>query len=174
VTEKNKSDEDTIQRLYESYKKELCAFLVGKYSLDFNQAEDIVQTAFVRLSEASSTTAVENPRALLYKICTNIVIDKIRHDRVRGKYIDDEADVEEPYTEIGPEDEIESRERLEIIADAIRKMPDKRRELLLMKGFDGLSYAEVARRAGLSETVVRKHISKALEDCYRALTLRKK
>jgi len=34
-----------------------------------------------------------------------------------------------------------------------------------MNRFDGLSYAEIARRVDLSETVVRKHVTKALIDC---------
>lgn len=38
-----------------------------------------------------------------------------------------------------------------------------------MNRFDGLSYAEIARRVDLSETVVRKHVTKALIDCQKAL-----
>ncbi len=38
-----------------------------------------------------------------------------------------------------------------------------------MHRFDNLSYAEIARSLDLSESVVRKHISKALADCQKAL-----
>ena len=39
----------------------------------------------------------------------------------------------------------------------------------MMNRFDGMSYAQIARTVGLSETVVRKHVAKALVDCQKAL-----
>ena len=169
MTDKNNSKEEIVQKLYLTYKKELCGFIVGKYSLDYSQAEDIIQTVFVRFTEFEPVDEIENPRAFLYKMCSNIAIDRLRHEKVKNKYFDTNSLYEEPYTEIGPEEEIESRQRLGLITKAMWAMPSKRRELLAMKGFDGLSYAEIARRVGLSETVVRKHISKALADCHKAL-----
>ena len=70
---------------------------------------------------------------------------------------------------LGPEREVEGKQRLGIISRALWGMPKKRRQLLMMSRFDGLSYAEIARQVGLSETVVRKHISNALADCHKAL-----
>lgn len=169
VSPKNKTNDETIQNLYLTYRKELCGFLIGKFFLDFTQAEDIVQSVFVRFTELESLGDITNARAYLYKMCSNIAIDRQRREKVKNKYLENEVTDEEPYTEIGPEEEIESRERLGIIARAIWGMPSKRRELLTMKGVDGLSYAEIARRVSLSETVVRKHISKALADCHKAL-----
>jgi RNA polymerase sigma factor (sigma-70 family) len=169
VTDKNKSKDQIIQELYLTYRKELIGFIVGKYSLDHSQAEDIVQMVFIRFNEFEPINEIENPRAFLYKMCGNTAIDKLRHEKVKSKYFDASSIYEEPYTEIGPEEEIDSRERLNIITRAMWAMPSKRRELLAMKGIDGLSYAEIARRVGLSETVVRKHISKALADCHKAL-----
>ena len=39
----------------------------------------------------------------------------------------------------------------------------------MMNRLDGMSYAHIARTVGLSETVVRKHVTKALLDCHKAL-----
>jgi RNA polymerase sigma-70 factor (ECF subfamily) len=41
-----------------------------------------------------------------------------------------------------------------------------------MHRFDGLSYAQISRMVGLSETVVRKHVAKALLDCQKALQVK--
>jgi RNA polymerase sigma factor (sigma-70 family) len=114
--------------------------------------------------------SVENPRAFLYKACSNITIDIKRHNKVRHGYSAEVFELEEEATDsIGPERANESRQRLSIIAQVMWAMPGRRRKLLMMSRFDGLSYAEIARQVGLSETVVRKHIAKALEDCRKAL-----
>ena len=45
---------------------------------------------------------------------------------------------------------------------AIDRLPAKRREILLLSKRDGLSYAEIARRMGISQNTVHNHMTKAL------------
>jgi RNA polymerase sigma factor (sigma-70 family) len=157
-----------LEDIYLQYNEELCRGVIKKFSLSRTEAEDVVQTAFIRYTE--STTPVVNPRAFLYKTCSNISIDQIRRRDVRNGYARSVAEMEfESVGEIGPERRMEARQRLDIISRALCTMPEKRRKLLMMNRFDGLSYAEIARRVNLSETVVRKHIAKALAGCQCAL-----
>ncbi len=157
-----------LEDIYLQYNEELCRTVIKKFSLSHTEAEDVVQTAFIRYTESS--LPVLNPRAFLYKTCSNIAIDQIRRRDVRSGYARSVAEIEfESVEEIGPERQLEARQRLAIISRALRAMPGKRRQLLIMNRFDGLSYAEIARRVNLSETVVRKHIAKALAGCQREL-----
>jgi len=168
-----KASSDRHQRaetadIYLQYHEELCRGVIKKFSLSRSEAEDVVQTAFIRYTE--SATPVLNPRAFLYKTCSNIAIDHIRRRDVRNSYARSVVEMDyEPAGEIGPERQLEARQRLELISKALWIMPNKRRELLMMSRIDGLSYAEIARQVNLSETVVRKHIAKALAGCLRAL-----
>ena len=157
-----------IQDIYLQYQEELCRGVMKKFDTSRSEAEDVVQTAFIRYTE--STASVENPRAFLYKTCSNIVIDQIRRRQVQLSYAQSVVDgVAESVEEVGPERLVEGRQRLGIITRALWAMPRKRRKLLMMSRFDGLSYAEISRRVNLSETVVRKHIANALAGCQRAL-----
>ena len=157
-----------IAGIYLQYHEELCRAVIKKFDVNYTEAEDVVQTAFIRYTE--STAPVLNPRAFLYKVCANIAIDQIRRRDVQNGYARSVAEIEpESVGEIGPERQLEARQRLDIISRALCVMPDKRRKLLMMSRFDGLSYAEIARRVNLSETVVRKHIAKALAGCLCAL-----
>jgi RNA polymerase sigma factor (sigma-70 family) len=158
-----------IQTLYIAHRQELGNYLISKFRIDPGEAEDVVQSAFMRLSELPNLGEIENHRAFLYKMCSNMVLDSQRHKKVTNSYANSMASDEEAYTNIGPEEEAESTQRLGLIARALWNMPNKRRQLLMMSRFDGLSYAEIARQVGLSETVVRKHIAKALADCHKAL-----
>ena len=157
-----------IEGTYLQYHEELCRAVIKKFDVNYTEAEDVVQTAFIRYTE--STAPVLNPRAFLYKVCSNIAIDQIRRRDVQNGYARSVAAIEpESAEEIGPERQLEAIQRFGIISRALRAMPGKRRRLLMMSRFDGLSYAEIARRVNLSETVVRKHIAKALAGCQCAL-----
>jgi len=159
---------DHIQDIYLQYHEELCCSVMKKFDVGRSEAEDVVQTAFIRYTE--SNASIENPRAFLYKTCSNIAIDHIRRRQVQFNYAKSVVDSgAESVEEAGPERLVEERERLSIISRALWAMPGKRRKLLMMNRFDGLSYAEIARRVNLSETVVRKHIAKALAGCLQAL-----
>ena len=164
----NKSQPAELEDIYLQYHEELCRAVIKKFSLSHTEAEDVVQTAFIRYTESSAP--VLNPRAYLYKTCSNIAIDQIRRRDVRNSYARNVAEMEfESVEELGPQRQLEARQRLGIISRALWAMPGKRRKLLMMSRFDGLSYAEIARRVNLSETVVRKHIAKALAGCQSAL-----
>ena len=159
-----------VRDIYLQYREELCRYIVNKCGVKFGEAEDIVHTAFTRFVGMESPFAIENPRAFLYTTSYNIAVDLKRHAQVQDRYsqaiVNNDAEIIEA---VGPEREVEGKQRLGIISKALWGMPKKRRQLLLMSRFDGLSYAEIARQVGLSETVVRKHISNALADCHKAL-----
>jgi len=159
-----------IKQLYVAHRTELCRYLVHKNRLNAAEAEDITQSAFAKFSALERPQDVENPRAFLYKIASNLAIDFQRRNQVQDKYLlfsaADEASVP------GPEQVTEGRQRLGILSRALWGMPKRRRQLLMMSRFDGLSYAEIGRQLGLSESVVRKHVNNALADCHKALFAR--
>lgn len=161
--------EISMHDIYVRYRSELCQYVVGNVGMTRSEAEDVVQSAFARIAEID-LDSIKNPRAFLYKASYNIAIDLKRRGHVRQKHVDALLDRgSEAVEELSPERFYEGSRQMSIIAKALWGMPKKRRQLLMMSRFDGLSYAEIARRVSLSETVVRKHISKALADCQRAL-----
>lgn len=158
----------TIHDAYLKYHEELCRTVIKKFDISRSEAEDVVQTAFIRYAESFVT--IKNPRAFLYKTCSNIEIDRIRRRQVQRSYekqvIDSDAETVE---DVGPERLVAGRQRLSLLSQVLWAMPSKRRQLLMMSRFDGLSYAEIARRVNLSETVVRRHIARALAGCQKAM-----
>ncbi|WP_166161065.1 RNA polymerase sigma factor [Pseudomaricurvus alcaniphilus] len=166
--ERNHSQKESahIDFLYKENFKPLCCYLVAKFRVDLSDAEDAVHNAMLRYSKLSSPESVQNFRAFLYKVSSNIILDAKRHQVVRNKFAQSETlSVEESSTVIGPERIQESRQHLSILARILRGMALKRRKLLLMHRIDGLSYAEISRREGLAESTVREHVFNAIEEC---------
>ncbi len=157
-----------IEDVYARYYEELCRGTIKKFKMSRFEVEDVVQTAFIRYAEV--TVVIDNPRAFLYRACSNIAIDQIRRRQVQSNYTQSVVDSDaESVEEMGPERVADGRQRMGIISRALWGMPNKRRQLLVMSRFDGLSYAEIGRRVNISEAAVRKHVANALADCQQAL-----
>lgn len=154
---------------YGEYRQELCRYAAQKFGIAYTEAEDVVQSAFARLATMLGTSKIENVRAFLYRTVHNACIDLIRRRQVRESYSQSKQADDAELNHLGPERTALSQQFVQLISQALGLMPGKRRKLLLMNRIDGLSYAEIARREDLSETVVRKHVSKALADCQKAL-----
>lgn len=151
---------------YREYQQELCRYAANKYSLSTVEAEDVVQAAFTRFAPVFESSEVENVRAFLYRAVNNASIDLLRRNQVRKNFAQVvQQDPEREIDNASPERVNAGRQLLGLISRALWGMPQKRRRLLLMNRVDGLSYAEIARREGLSETVVKKHVAKALAAC---------
>lgn len=159
-----------LDQYYVLHQPQLCRYAMQKFGVSMSEAEDVVQAAFTRLAGPLKDEKIDNVRAFLYRTVHNACIDQIRRRKVRENY------TQIKQAEDGAELDLRSPERaalgqqiLQMISNALWAMPVKRRKLLLMNRIDGLSYAEISRREGLSETVVRKHVAKALADCQKAL-----
>ncbi|PCK08190.1 MAG: hypothetical protein COA42_10300 [Alteromonadaceae bacterium] len=166
----NHSDAALISDLYLKHKRELSHYIAAKYRCSQAEVEDIVQITFTRFLTLDAPSKIQSARAFLFKTANNIAIDIIRKSKVKEEYSQHTGLIHQREAdELGPEEIAESRERLGLIAKAMWNMPSKRRKLLMMNRFDHLSYAEISRRVGLSETVVRRHIAKALVECHEAI-----
>jgi len=165
------SDErQPLEHYYREYHQELCRYVVSKFGLSHGEAEDVVQEAFTRMAPKFHSEGIAHVRAFLYRSVHNASIDALRKGQVRESYAQAvQAEPENEYDNLSPERVAVGRQFLGLISSALWSMPHKRRRLLLMNRVDGLSYAEIARREGLSATVVKKHVAKALAGCQQAL-----
>ena len=140
--------------------------LVGLASLVVDrrvEAEEIVQEAFVRLY-ASWGTLRDPERALGYLRATvlNLARSGIRRRIVARRYIaahSDEAQVASPAA-----DEVADLDggRRRQVTVAVRALPRRQRECVLLRYYGGCSEHEVAGAFGISAGSVKTHTSRAL------------
>ena len=125
---------------------------------DSMAAEDVAQEAFIRVLQAAPryrpTAAF---RTYFYRIITRLCIDRTRRKQPIG--IANIPDVPDPA--LGPTErliEIESRAQ---VREAIDDLPPKQKAAILLKHFEGLSYAEIAQVLGITPKAVERLISRA-------------
>lgn len=135
-----------------------------------NEAEDIVQEIYVRIASLDDAS-VENPVGYLYKLGTNVMLDRVRA-RERATARDDAyyrtfqtgSSMEPESDAPSPEAAWESRARLERVLAVVERMPPRRKQVFVMHKIDGLSYAEIAEALRISRSAVEKLMMAALRD----------
>lgn len=156
------------------YYRELLNFLARAVD-DRHAAADLAQESYVRvLALQQSGQQVTEPRALLYRVARNLVIDQHRRGAVRSHDsdgADDEADgslamLAAPDV-FEPETAAISSQGVEAMLAAIAELPLRCREAFILHKFDGLSQATVARQMDISVTMVERHIKLAMQACRR-------
>ena len=123
-------------------------------------AEDIVQEAWVRLARYEQGQVVDKPDAFLMQTALNLAIDEHRGRVVHGEQV-----VLEEVILVDDSPPVEAvvlgRERIERLTYCLGRLPAKNRDILLAHRLDGLTYREIADHHGLSISTVEKHIAKA-------------
>lgn len=143
--------------------------LVSRQMRSADEAADIVQDAFLRLARSEGPPpTLERPRAYLHRIVTNLVRDRARSRARRAAFLHDAAD-EEALTAHDQQELLESRDMLRRLEAAILRLKPRTREIFVAHRIEGLTYAEIAARTGLSIKGVEKQMSKALVQLDRML-----
>ena len=133
-------------------------------------AEDLVQDLYVRVAALDLSERVENPSAYLYRLASNLMLDRLRSDRRAGAR--DSAWVQDNRMEVGgegvadepsAEQSVAARQRLAQVARAIADLPPKTKRAFELHKLQGLTQEETARVLGVSRKTVEKQISAALQ-----------
>jgi RNA polymerase sigma factor (sigma-70 family) len=151
--------------LWRSYSGELTKFLTQKLR-SREAAADLVQETYLRVLRLGSSTIIDQPRAFLYRIASNLAVDHLRRSNRQADIITDaEPPPDVPSAAPGIDRRIEDRQTLARLEQALGELSPKCRRALLGNRLDGLSHADIARELGVSESMVAKYIAQALRHC---------
>ncbi len=128
-------------------------------------AEDVVQTAFVKFWRYQPDAGPEH-YPLLYSAVRTSALDLIRTDSRRGRREQIIAtDPGEPFFDVT----IEQNENSDLINSALQHLPESQREVLVLRIWGELSFAEIATTLGDSINTVASRYRYALDALRRIL-----
>lgn len=141
----------------------LRAYLRGRFPTLQSDLDDLVQETFVRVVRAKQTGKATLTRAYLFVVARNAALDFFRRRKIvtlegvadlgRLDVVEDKPDAAEAA--------IHDQE-LEILADAIHALPDRCREVFVMRRFEDASHREIADKLGVAENTVNAHLVTAM------------
>jgi RNA polymerase sigma-70 factor (ECF subfamily) len=138
----------------------LRAFL--QRSAPAGDVDDLVQDVLLRVQNRQGAT-IANMEAYLIQVARSALIDYARRNQVR--YREQHIELTEghhPADEITPDRVMVGEEQSRLLVSALRELPARTCDVLLMVRYEGMSYKQVARRLGISVSAVEKHVMKAM------------
>ncbi len=137
---------------------------------NYDDAADLAQEAFLKMFKSIRDFKGHSSLSTwIYRITVNLCLDHIRKAK-KGKfvYIDndirtDEGDIQREleYDGPGPEDEMERSEIRQAVADALSKLPEDQKIILILRDIQYFSYEEIAGILKLPEGTVKSRLNRA-------------
>jgi RNA polymerase sigma-70 factor (ECF subfamily) len=157
-----------VEALYRTHSPRLLRRFARSASTD--EARDLVQETFYRLVRLGSEKfqSVQRAEAYLSSIAGNLLRDRAKAARRHSAALHEPLEEERLH---GHDQQrlLEQRDLLNRLEQAMLKLKPRTREIFMAHRLDGLSYAEIAERTGLSVKGVEKHMCKAIAQLDRSL-----
>ena len=148
-------DEDAFEMLYRRYEKPVFSFIY-RILMSVNDAEDLCQETFLRLvKEKKKYQQSGNFKTWIFRIAINLCRDRLRRKKFRSvRSIDapglstngDMNEIENALSDSAP-DQIECMEKNEmkvLIQEALTKLPEKQRTVVILREYQDLKFSEIA------------------------------
>ena len=151
--------DDTLATLHRDHYRSLVrlgALLLG----DTESAEEVVQDAFVKLQlRWGGLRNIERAPAYLRSIVLNGARSQLRRRGVRRRH----AERRTPVLEAGSaESGAMASEEHRRVVEAMRRLPERQREALVLKFYMDLPEAEIAAAMGVSAGSVKTHVHRGI------------
>lgn len=132
-----------------------------------HDAKEIAQEAYVRLLQLDRPDAASLLRAYLFRIASNLAIDRLRQRNVRYRLAGAvEAELfEELTTRDDPERCSLAREELELVNNCLEELSPTCQQAFWQHRVQGMTVAEIAVELNVTERMVRHHLARAVVYC---------
>ena len=152
-------DQRAFYLIVEDYKDEIFTLCFNLLS-DYDEANDVAQDVFIKVYKSIGKFNFESKFSTwLYRVTVNTCISYI-HKVKKNRTVR----VEESIDEINAIPAKDSSDKTTVaVKEALNKIPQKEKTILVLKDIDGFSYKEIAEILNINIGTVRSRISRARE-----------
>lgn len=127
-----------------------------------SEAEDIAHDAYVRVYPVVEKNQAEKPEAVLFTTARRLAFNRLKRRRIAP--FAPEPPVEELSTSPSPGvvQQVMARQELQQLEQAIARLPEGCRAVLLLRKIELLSHQQIATRLGIAVSTVEKQHARAL------------
>ncbi|WP_165491560.1 sigma-70 family RNA polymerase sigma factor [Stutzerimonas kirkiae] len=131
-------------------------------------AADMAAETFAQVVALPAPQAIREPRAMLTTIAKRLVFASWRRRDLERAYLQTLAQQPQQY-EPAAEERAEALEALIVLDEILDGLSPRARSAFLYSHLEGLTYAEIGQRLGVSTPRVHQYMVKAMRLCYLAL-----
>ncbi len=166
-------DLDKLGLLYERYKRPLLGFFVGLVH-DRELGEDLLQNTFMRIlkyrhlfrarlqDEVSGEQRDGDFRTWMYHIARNVKNDHFRKNKLHAEPVEKWTD-KIVHTD-NRSTEMQHEEEQDLLKLALERLPEEKREVILLSKYQEKKYSEIGELLGCSEGAVKVKVFRALQE----------
>ncbi|MDG1070069.1 MAG: RNA polymerase sigma factor [Akkermansiaceae bacterium] len=137
-----------VREALAEYESPLIGYAVGFFH-DVEKARDVVQDTFIRLYQQDAKKIQHGLKTWLFTVCRNRALDVLRKEKRIVALVEDKL-AQVPATRRDPSERADIQERVGQVHDALSRLSENQREVILLKFEQGLSYQEISEVTGLS------------------------
>lgn len=140
---------------------------------DATEVDDLVQESYLRMLRARQTAPIASAKAYLFTTARNLALALFRRPKIfapiavtdlaESRIIQDGVDVVE---------EVSTNQEVALLLDAIDALPNRCREIFILRKLRGLAQKEIAAQLGLSEQTVQVQVARGAKKCAQFLRRR--
>ena len=143
--------------VWRAHKNELRSFLVARCA-SAAEADDLLQEVFVRaLLQGRDFCCVDNPRAWLFHVARNLLIDRLRVTREQVALPDDLIDESHESHNETPTVDVLSH----CLPRVLSELAEQDREAILLCDLQGMTQQDYARRLGIGLPAAKSRVQRA-------------
>jgi RNA polymerase sigma factor (sigma-70 family) len=143
--------------LFDRYQAPLFNFY-SKMTQDRTVSEDLVQEVFLRILRYRQTYRPNTAfRTWMYQIARNTRLDQVRKTHPETPF------ASEPVAPTSLTDSAQQQQEAALLQSALMRLPEDKRELLVLSRFQELKYDEIARLLGCEAGTVKVRVHRALQ-----------
>ena len=147
------------------FEADLRAYLHRRFP-KLSDVDDVVQDSYLRLLRASLAGRVRSVRGFLFTSARNSAFDFFRHRAVIPMESLTEKTASSVYAlERDGAEAAMFRQELDFLSAALGDLPDRCRQILVLRRIHGLSHKEIAEKLSISEHTVEKQVGIGLKKC---------
>lgn len=160
------SASEAVSQLFREHNRVLVGYLTARLRSE-QEAKEVAQEAYVRILQLQEPRSPSLLRAYLFKIATNLAVDRLRHRGVRHRAEEQPELLNQSTSELDdPAKQLLAREQADQLLGYLRELPIKCQDVFTLHRFEGIPQHEVAVRLGFSERMVRRYVTYAMVYCH--------
>lgn len=156
------SSTESILDVFTRYKKALKYYISG-YVVNSQDVDDVCQETFLRTYKSSLEGEVKTPKSFMFKVAKNLIFSDFRRASTQlNEYVED-IDLVDSHIELDDlEENTLAQEKLGVMCEAIAGLPNKCRQVVVMRKVYGMKTKDIAKRMNISTITVSNYITKGM------------
>ena len=156
------STDGDVLSVFQQSKSALKRFISG-YLIKPEDIDDVCQETFLRTYKSSLQSEIASPKSFLFRVAKNLIISDYRKSSTKlNEYVEDIDLVDSIIDPNNLETNVLAQERLGVMFESIASLPNKCRQVVIMRKVYGFTTKEIAKRMNIAPSTVSNYITRGM------------